>query len=370
MTARRSQSAWTTTAKVLTLATVAAGALAFVPLAPSAGRSTSGNTGVPTAHRSPSRRPTGVAYGKLPLALLPHGGRIGAVSMGFAQFLAADAAATPTFKQVRAKRVTNGTVNSLAFNSANTAGDLIVVYASWSNTGSVVLTDSRGNSYQSAGAATAWNGAAWRSQVFYARNIAAGIQHGHGDVRERHHSFGEIYIHEYSGMDKVAPLDVSGAAVGTTAAMNSGSIATTSAADLIFGAASSKGSVNQGAPGFTTRSTFQNNRTQDKNVTTTGSYNVTGNQNNNAWVSHVVAFKADPGTPSDTTPPTVSRERERHRRLDLADQPRLERLDRQRGRDRLQGLPQRHPGRHDRDDVVPGHRAHRQHGLQLHGQCV
>ena len=38
--------------------------------------------------------------------------------MGFAQFLAADAAATPTFKQVRAKRVTNGTVNTLAFNSA------------------------------------------------------------------------------------------------------------------------------------------------------------------------------------------------------------------------------------------------------------
>ena len=67
------------------------------------------------------------------------------------------AAATPTFVQVRAKEVKSGTTNRLAFNSANTAGNLIVVYAIWSNTGSVIVSDSWGNSYASA--------------VYYAKNI-------------------------------------------------------------------------------------------------------------------------------------------------------------------------------------------------------
>ena len=56
-------------------------------------------------------------------------------------------AATPTFVQGRAKEITSGTTNSLAFNSANTAGNLIVVYVAWGNTGAVTLSDSSGNAY-------------------------------------------------------------------------------------------------------------------------------------------------------------------------------------------------------------------------------
>jgi hypothetical protein len=59
------------------------------------------------------------------------------------------AAATPTFVQARANEVTSGSTNSLAFNTANTAGNLIVVYVLWNNTGAVSLSDSRGNSYAS-----------------------------------------------------------------------------------------------------------------------------------------------------------------------------------------------------------------------------
>jgi hypothetical protein len=49
--------------------------------------------------------------------------------------LDAVAAATPTFVQSRANEVTSGSTNSLAFSSANTAGNLIVVYVLWSNPG-------------------------------------------------------------------------------------------------------------------------------------------------------------------------------------------------------------------------------------------
>ena len=65
-------------------------------------------------------------------------------------------AATGTFVQARQKQITSGTVNSLAFTNPNTAGNLIVVYVAWNNTGPVALSDSRGNTYTSVAPATAW----------------------------------------------------------------------------------------------------------------------------------------------------------------------------------------------------------------------
>ena len=79
-----------------------------------------------------------------------------------------------------------------------------------------------------------------------------------------------MYIHEYSGIDKADPLDVSAVNKGTTAAMNSGSATTTNANDLIFGAGASASTVNQVGTGFTSRSTSFGNRTEDKNVTAVG----------------------------------------------------------------------------------------------------
>ncbi|HEX2784696.1 MAG TPA: PQQ-dependent sugar dehydrogenase, partial [Ilumatobacteraceae bacterium] len=105
-------------------------------------------------------------------------------------------------------------------------------------------------------------------------------------------------------MDKVNPLDVSAAAIGSGSAMNSGAKSTTNANDLIFGAAGSTASVTQVGTGFTSRSTSYANRTEDKKVTTTGSYNATATQNGSAWVMHMVAFRADAGTP-DTTAPSI-----------------------------------------------------------------
>jgi glucose/arabinose dehydrogenase/chitodextrinase len=217
---------------------------------------------------------------------------------------ASAAATTPTFKQVRANEITSGTLNSLAFKSANTAGNLIVVYLAWTNTNSVSVTDTRGNVYTSVGSRTTWGVNSNRSsQVFYAKNIAGGSNTVRATFPTAISSWADMYIHEYSGIDKADPLDVSAVNKGTTAAMSSGSATTTNANDLIFGAGASGSNVNQVGTGFTSRSTSFGNRTEDKNVTATGSYNATANQNGNAWVMHMVAFKADPGTP-DTTPPS------------------------------------------------------------------
>jgi glucose/arabinose dehydrogenase len=213
------------------------------------------------------------------------------------------AAATPTLVQSRANEVTSGSTNSLAFSSANTAGSLIVVFVLWSNAGAVSLSDSQGNGYASATGRTTW-GSNWSAQVFYARNVAAGADTVTATFATPISSFGAIHIHEYSGIDKLSPVDVARSATGTSSAMSSGPLATTNATDLLFAAAGSARSVKKGDSAYTTRSTAFGDRTQDRNVSTIGSYDATATQNGNAWVMQLVAFKADGA--ADTTPPTVS----------------------------------------------------------------
>ncbi len=97
----------------------------------------------------------------------------------------ASAAATPTFKQVRAKEITSGTLNSLAFNSANTAGNLIVVYLMWTNTNSVSVTDTRGNVYTSVGSRTTWGQLEQQLAGVLREEHRRRLQHGSGELCDR-----------------------------------------------------------------------------------------------------------------------------------------------------------------------------------------
>jgi glucose/arabinose dehydrogenase/chitodextrinase len=212
--------------------------------------------------------------------------------------------AAPTFVQTAAREVNSGTTNALAFTSANTAGNLVVAYVVWSNTSTVTVTDSRGNTYAAAQAPTRWgSGSTWSAQVFYAKNVAGGANTVTATFGSSvSGGWGVIYLHEYSGLDKVNPLDVSAAAVGTASAMSSGSATTTNASDMIFGAGASAASVTAAGAGLSTRSTSFGNRTMDRVVTSTGSYAVTATQNGNRWVLQMVAFRA---APTDSSPPTA-----------------------------------------------------------------
>ena len=213
-------------------------------------------------------------------------------------------AATLSFVQGGAREINSGTTNSLAFNSANTAGNLIVAYVIWGNTGSVTLSDSRGNNYQAAAPARSWgNGNNWRSQIFYAKNVAGGANTVTARFGSSITSWAVLYIHEYSGLDPVNPLDTTADAAGTGSAMNSGSSTTSNANDLIFGAGASSNTVTAAGPGFTSRLTNFGNRTEDKSVTSAGSYNATATQNGNRWVMHMVAFRTATG--GDQAAPSV-----------------------------------------------------------------
>ena len=216
------------------------------------------------------------------------------------------APATPTYVQGRANEAARATTtNAVAFSSANTAGNLLVVYAIWDNSSAATISDTRGNSYASVAPPSRWKGSAWSSQVFYAKNVAGGANTVTLSLTAAVTSWSVVYVHEYSGLDKVSPIDVSVVGTGTSSAMSSGSATTTNPTDLVFGAGASDRTINAGGTGFTSRLTNYGNRTQDKRVTATGANSATGTQNGAAWVMHMVAFKADPGTPADTTPPSA-----------------------------------------------------------------
>ena len=208
--------------------------------------------------------------------------------------------ASAAFVQDGNTQVASGTTASLAFSKANTAGDLIVVYLVWDNTGSVALSDTNGNSYTAVSARRTW-GQNWSTQVFYASNILGGANTVKATFSTGITSFGLLYLHEYSGIAGASPVDVSASAVGTSASMSSGAVTTTQANDLLFGAGASDNVVTTHGTGFTTRLTGFGNMTEDRTVTTTGSYAGTASQNGSTWVMQVVAFRVASGATGPAT---------------------------------------------------------------------
>jgi outer membrane protein assembly factor BamB len=204
-------------------------------------------------------------------------------------------AASAAFVQGRATQVTSGTTASLAFSKANTAGNLIVVYVVWANPGTVQVSDTRGNTYTAATARQTW-GSNWSAQVFYAAGIVGGSNTVKATFSTAITSFGIVYLHEYSGLATALPVDVSASAAGTSASMTSGAVTTSQANDLLFAAGASDNTVAQGT-GYTPRLNSLGNLTEDRIVTTTGSYAGTASQNGSTWVMQLVAFRVASGAP-------------------------------------------------------------------------
>ena len=91
--------------------------------------------------------------------------------------------------------------------------------------------------------------------IYYAKNIKASAA-GANTVTVTFNAstaFVDLRITEYSGLDKVNPLDVSQSASGTAATANSGAVTTTAANELLFAAGTTTGSFSGAGTGFTNR---------------------------------------------------------------------------------------------------------------------
>ena len=215
------------------------------------------------------------------------------------------AAATPVFVQEKDNQITSGTTDSVTLSSPAAAGNLIVAYVLWDHPGGVSLSDTASNTYTNAVGPTLWNGGKYSAQVFYAKNIKGGYTTVTATFATPVNSFGIVYAHEYAGLDQIAPVDVVAAAVGTSGSLNSGSVTTTGANDLLFAGGVSMNTVTAPGTGYKSRATSHGNITEDKNVSAVGSYNATASNSGGGWAMQMVAFRAAGGTSSDTTSPTV-----------------------------------------------------------------
>jgi hypothetical protein len=209
----------------------------------------------------------------------------------------------------------NGASNTIsdAFSTNNTAGNLIVAVVQWDGTSISVssITDTNGNTYTSALGPVNWKGLAPgnRAQIFYAKNILGGANTVTVTLTSAAVSNIELYIHEYSGADTVSPLDAAISATSDSGtAMDSGFATTHNANELIFGAGFT-GTVSTPGAGFTTRSTFDSNMTEDKSATSVGSYDATETSGSGgAWIMMMATFKAaGSGAVLTLTAPTDSR---------------------------------------------------------------
>ena len=170
-------------------------------------------------------------------------------------------------------------------------------------------------------------------------------------------AFGIVYAHEYSGLDRTNPLDVSRSAIGTAAAMTTGNATTTNANDLIFGAGASTKTVTAAGAGLD----HPLDRVRQPHD---GPHRHDGRQLRGDRDPERQRVGAAAGRLPCRARPTPCRRRAptgltatpvSMSRVDLV----VDRVDRQRRRDRLPHPPQRHPGRHQRHDVVQRHRGWR-----------
>jgi hypothetical protein len=206
---------------------------------------------------------------------------------------------------------------SLAFTSNNTAGNTIVVAASWQATGlTPTCSDSQGNAYSTiVTKADATNDS--QSGICYATNIKAGantvtVTYGASET------YRSLAIQEYSGIATTSPVDtsISNTATGTTS--TNGYTSTTSvtgtSGDLIFGFFTDEtgnSATATAGTGFTVRT---NNTALTSPVTTedmvqTSAGSIAATQTENAadeYVGMMMAFRpASTGSLTDTNASSI-----------------------------------------------------------------
>jgi glucose/arabinose dehydrogenase/chitodextrinase len=192
---------------------------------------------------------------------------------------------------------TNQTQVSVAYTSAQVAGDTNILVIGWNNATSNItsVTDSAGNIYQLA--VPTVRGSGISQAIYYAKNIKSAAA-GANTVTVTFNTatqYVDIRALEYSGLDLANPFDVGASASGTSNSANSGAVTTTAAHELIIGAGTTTGGFSAAGSGFTTRviTSPDGDIAEDRFVTATGSYGATASLGGSAaWVMQVATFKA------------------------------------------------------------------------------
>ena len=187
----------------------------------------------------------------------------------------------------------SGSSCALAFTSSNTAGNLIIVAAGYgSNAAISSVIDTAGDTFVTSVAATTPGGL--RSAVWYAQNIKGGANTV--TVNYSANNYNDLYILEYSGIDKSSPQDVTSSGNGTGQTLSSGAATTNVANELIFGYGNTASGNSSAGSSFTSRIAFDGNIAEDKIAYSAGSYTATASLSISAdWSMIMSTFKATQG---------------------------------------------------------------------------
>jgi len=197
-------------------------------------------------------------------------------------------------------QVLSNTSVIIPYKAAQSGGNLNVVVVGWYDVTAQVqsVTDSRGNTYTLAAGPTQRSGLGTLA-IYYAKNIASASPYNVISIVMSAQSNPKILIAEYSGLDKVNPLDVAATNQGSSDTSTCGPVTTTNANDLLVAsnlASSTLMAIGGGSsvgPGYTARMIPVNNIMEDQVVTTTGSYSATAPMTIQVdFIMQMVAFRA------------------------------------------------------------------------------
>src|SRR2546429_3245665 len=214
------------------------------------------------------------------------------------------AAAQMKFVQVNSAVPTSTATISATYNSAQTAGNMNVVAIGWDSSFITLktLTDSKGNSYKLAVSYVDSTGIT--QATYYAPNVVAAAAGANRITATLSAStdWPDLRILEYSGVNT---LDKTASAKGTTTAAGSGSVTTTQANELLFGAMYTYGTTNGPGSGYTSRVvTGDSDLAEDEVVFATGLYSAKASMNGQEWVAQLATFYWSGGVGTVPLPPT------------------------------------------------------------------
>jgi IPT/TIG domain len=187
---------------------------------------------------------------------------------------------------------------------SQTAGNLNVVIIGWNDTTSTIssVVDTEGNTYAVAAAPVAGTGLS--QAIYFAKNIAGGVAPNQITVTFNQAAQApDVRVLEYSGLDIANPVDVTASNSGTSSLADSGACTTTTAVELVVGAATVASNVTGPGTGFALVAlTHPNGDNAEQKITSAiGSCQATSPTAGGNWVMQTAAFKLAPTTSADFT---------------------------------------------------------------------
>ena len=196
---------------------------------------------------------------------------------------------------------------SVVYTAAQVAGDTNIVAIGWNDATSspTAVVDTKGNTYVLTVGPTRQTGV--QSMATYvAKNVVAAAA-GANTVTVSFNAavpYADVRILSYRGLDTSSPVEAVSGAAGTGTTLNSGSVTTANANDLLFGASYVTTRVTAPGSGFTSRviTSPDGDIAEDQIVTVAGTYSATATMTSGSWVMQLVALKAAGALAAAATP--------------------------------------------------------------------